>query len=116
MGEVNGVKARQRAPKRITRSRLRNVAIAYVRRYGGSSARLRTVLQRRVDRSLRYYEESFRSQECGQWIDAVVSELMDAGVLDERRQARADALRHTLAGRPTRVIAQCLRLRGYASD
>lgn len=102
-------------PKRITAPRLRNVAIAYVRRYGGAETRLRTVLTRRVVRSLQFHGETGRMQECEALIERVIGDLKNQGVLDEGREAHAAALRLALGGRPRRMIAQHLRAKGFAA-
>lgn len=103
-------------PKRMTRPRLRNIAMAYVQRYGGSSKRLHDVLVRRAERSLRYHDELERRPEVDDWIKGVVEELKTAGVSDDRRNARASAAQQSLQGRPLRAIRQRLQLKGYDRD
>lgn len=103
-------------PKRITATRLRNVAIAYVRRYGGATVRLRSVLERRVARSLQHHGELERQAECAALINELLERLLAEGILDDGREARMEALRHTLSGRPQRVIAQRLRAKGFPAE
>lgn len=100
----------------MTEQRLRNIAEAYVSRYGGSTGRLRSVLRRRALRSLRYHAEEERRDEIFDVIEALIATRVQAGTSDDAREARAAAVRLSLAGRPRRVVAMKLREKGFAPE
>lgn len=100
----------------MTEARLRNIAFAYVQRYGGSSQRLEQVLSRRAERSLRYHEELERLPEVKAWVRQVVQRFQGEGISDDHRNARAAAIDLSLQGRPRRAIAYRLRGKGYAPE
>lgn len=99
-------------PKRITKPRLRNIAIAYVGRYGGSEKRLSEVLARRVERA-HYVHGGDKDEHLG-WVAETVASLVATRVLDEVMNARSAAMSLHLTGKPERVVRQRLRLKGYA--
>lgn len=108
---LGGVSRDRKPPKRITRQRLRNIALAYVGRYGGSAKRLGEVLRRRVERA--HYVHGGDKEEHFGWIQETVESLLASQSLDELMNARSAAMSLHLTGKPERVIVQRLRLKGY---
>ena len=82
-------RARKTAPKPITESRLRNIALHYLERYASASANLRRVLMRRVAKAR--LADPGAAPEAEAWIDALIERLKSAGVLDDAVYAEAQA-------------------------
>ena len=64
----------KKMPKKITKQRLKNVALFYLKRFETSEANLRNVLKRRVDRYA-YFDKDFDKSEAYRWIDELVQEM-----------------------------------------
>ena len=82
-------RARKTAPKPITESRLRTIALHYLERYASASANLRRVLMRRVAKAR--LADPGAAPEAEAWIDALIERLKSAGVLDDAVYAEAQA-------------------------
>ena len=92
IGERRGRKKRTRTPPKLTESLLRRAAQRYIERYGGPTASVRDVLMRRLAKSRD--QPGFSQPQAVSWVDTVITELTEAGALDDRRWAeeRARAL------------------------
>ncbi|MBB4287363.1 RecX family transcriptional regulator [Roseospira goensis] len=102
---------RPRGPRKVTPRALENAAVFYLQRFSASTARVRRVLERRVERSARAHPEVDRTEAAG-WIEDVLARLQRAGLLDDARHAetRAGALHRR--GDSRRAIAARLRADG----
>lgn len=106
--------AQRRTPKPATHDRLHKAALHYLERYASSSANLRRVLQRRVERSARLHGTD--RTEAAAWVDAIIERLTTLGLLDDRRYAEGRAASLHRRGASLRKIAGMLHQKGVASD
>ncbi len=104
----------RRRPKRITPGYLERAALFYLDRYSSSSANLKRVLMRKVDRGIR--EHGGDRDEAEGWVDALVQRLLGAGVLDDERYARQRAGSLQRRGHSRRLIAAKLRAAGLPRE
>ena len=103
-------KKRTRPPPKLDLGWLRQEARRYLERQRPSVARLRTVLMRRVDRALAFHGGERAAGAA--LVDVVVDELLQSGVLDDDRWARAWVGDLHRRGQSRPVIQQKLRLLG----
>ena len=82
----------------------------YLDRYPTSAGNLRRALLRKVDRNLAICEGD--RDVCVGWVDALVAQLVEAGVVDDRVFAASRARSLQRRGNSTRVIALKLREKG----
>ena len=84
---------KRRGPRKATASHLRNAALQYLERFATSSANLRRVLMRKVERSARHHGTD-AEQGTGE-VDALIARFEAAGLLDDAAYAAAqvDSLR-----------------------
>jgi regulatory protein len=104
----------RKKPRKVSARYLENAALHYLKRYSATVSQLKTVLLRRVDRSLRFHGGE-RTEALG-WVSTLVEKLVRNGLVND--QAYAETKAHSLraSGRSARVIAQKLRLKGVAPD
>lgn len=100
----------RRGVKPVTASRLENAAAAYVARYDTSSARLRSVLMRRVTKARRDNAPIIADVEAV--IDSIVARYVTRGVIDDARYAERKAGSLNRRGVSARHIRGKLRLAG----
>ncbi|ATB40715.1 regulatory protein RecX [Cystobacter fuscus] len=110
-GQLQG---KRKQPRKVSPRYLENAALHYLKRYSATMSQLKTVLVRRVDRSLRFHGGE-RTEALG-WVDALVEKLVRNGLVND--QAYAETKAHSLraSGRSARVIAQKLKLKGVAKE
>jgi len=89
----------RKLPRRITPERLNNIALYYIGRYASSSANLRRVLLRRVERASRVHGDD--PAEGARLIDELVARFLRSGLIDDRTYAaqKAASLRRRGASR-----------------
>lgn len=104
----------RRLAKPITVKRLENVAAAYVARYDASSARLRTVLMRRIDKARTHDMPVVDNAEAV--IDSILARYAKAGVIDDARYAERKAGSLHRRGTSSRHIREKLKLAGIDRD
>ena len=104
----------RRLAKPITVKRLENVAAAYVARYDASSARLRTVLMRRIDRARNHDMPVVDNAEAV--IASILARYTKAGVIDDARYAERKAGSLHRRGTSSRHIREKLKLAGIDRD
>jgi len=104
----------RRLPKPVTAARLEKVALAHIDRYATSTANLRTVLLRRVERSVRLHGTD-RTEATG-WADAVIAKLIARRLLDDAAYARTRAASLHRAGASRRKITATLTQKGVGRD
>jgi regulatory protein len=110
-GQLQG---KRKQPRKVSPRYLENAALHYLKRYSATVSQLKTVLMRRVDRSLRFHGGE-RTEAIG-WVTALVEKLVRNGLVND--QAYAETKAHSLraSGRSARVIAQKLKLKGVAKE
>ena len=107
--------ARERkVPRKVSERSLENAALHHLRKYAASTAQLRRVLLRRVDRSVRVHGGD--AEEAARWVEVLLEKLARGGLLDDAALARmkADSLRG--AGKSARMIALKLQQKGLAEE
>jgi len=100
--------------KRVTPQYLENSALHYLERFASSTANLRSVLMRKVQRSAHAYGDD--PEEGAAWVDALIERYVRANLLndDTYAQMRTESLHRR--GASTRAIAQKLAAKGINRD
>jgi regulatory protein len=88
-GASGGRDRRPRGPRKATPKYLRNSALYYLERYASSSAHLRRLLLAKVARSARAYDSDpeMDAEAGAAAVEALIAELLGAGLLDDARYA-----------------------------
>jgi regulatory protein len=104
----------RKPPRRITPRYLENAALAHLKKFSATAAQLRSVLLRKIDRSLRVHggdrDVHVRA------VDALLQSFTEKGYLHDERVARSKADSMRAAGKSTRAIAMKLRQKGVAAE
>lgn len=101
-------------PRRVTREYLESAALHYLERFATSSANLRRVLMRKVERSAQ--EHGTDREEAAAWVDDLVERFRRSGLLDDRVYAEAKAASLHRRGVSARAIRERLAQKGVARD
>lgn len=97
--------------RKITRQRLRNIGLYYLKRFESSVANLRNVLQRRVN-DYAYQNKDFDRSEALGWIEELLSDFEKAGYLNDERYSEIKIKNYIAAGKSPRYIQGKLREKG----
>ena len=108
-------KPRQKAPRKITRQRLKNIGLYYLKRFESSVENLRRVLKRRVDDYARQTPD-FNKAEAYGWIEELLQEFESWHYLDDERYAEIKIRDYLSAGKPERYIKTKLFQKGIAEE
>lgn len=103
-----------KAPAKITPRYLENAALHYLERFASSSANLRRVMMRKVERSLKHWGGD-RAEAAAQ-VDAVVARLAGLGYLDDAAYAAMKTRGLHRQGKGTRLIRQTLEAKGIDAE
>lgn len=103
----------RRPPKRMTASRLHNVAFHYLERYQSSRANLRRLLMRRVHKAATHFDED--PAQGADWVEAELDALEAQNLLNDNRYANMKALALHRRGASARMIEAKLRVKGVPS-
>jgi len=109
------VKPPQKLPKRPTPARLANIALHHLDRYASSAENLRRVLERRIFKAARHFDD-FDLTEAKGWIDAIIARYIDSGLLDDRAYAETRARSLLARGGSTHKIRMKLLEKGLETD
>lgn len=101
-------------PKKANARLLEHVAVHYLSRFAASSASLRRVLLRRVERSARVHSTDL--DEGAAMVEALVARMVAAGLVDDHAFATARAVSLHRRGTSRRAIAAKLRDKGVAPE
>ena len=93
---------------------MRNSALHYLGRYTATSAQLRRIMNRRIDRSLAVHGGD--RAEAAEWLDELVGQLVEAGYLNDRAYALARCEELAARGASARMIRVKLRAKGLKSE
>jgi regulatory protein len=107
-------KSERRPPPKITPSYIENAALHYLERYSTSSANLRRVLMRKVDRSLAHW--GGEPAEAAAMVDAALAKLQGLGYLDDARYAEGRSRSLHRRGGSLRTIRASLAAKGVAGE
>ncbi len=116
--DKDSARNKRREPRKATPKYLRNAALYYLQRYASSSAHLRRLLLAKVARSARAYD-SDPELDAGigaAAVEALIAELLGAGLLDDARYAVERARILHRRGASTRAIQAGLRAKGIEAD
>jgi regulatory protein len=100
----------RRGPKRVTPVYLQRVAAWYLERFEATSAALRRALMKRVHRAVETHGQD--RAELTAWADAVVDQLVQSGVVDDRRYAETQIRRGRERGDAERKLRSKLMAKG----
>lgn len=101
----------KKAPKKISRVRLKNIALYYLKRFETSAANLRAVLKRRID-DYAYYDKEFDRAEAYGWIEELLEEFIRLKYVDDARFAEIRIRGYLAAGKSPRYILGKLKEKG----
>ena len=96
-------------------SRLKNIALYYLKRFESSVANLRSVLQRRVN-DYAYQNKEFDRGEAYQWIEDILADFQRYGYLNDSRYAEIKIKDYMSAGKSVRYIKGKMREKGIDEE
>ncbi len=76
-----GDKSGRRVPRKMTQTRLENIALHYLDRFATSSENLKRVLSRRAWKSARHHDIDMA--QCAEWIEELIERYRNCGLLDD---------------------------------
>lgn len=97
--------------RKMTKQRIKNIGLYYLKRFESSVDNLRTVLKRRVD-AYAYHDKAFDRNEAYAWIEEVVEDFERYGYLNDERYAEMKIKSYMSAGKSPRYIFGKLREKG----
>ena len=101
--------------KKISKQRLKNIALYYLKRFESSTENLRQVLKRRTD-DYAYHDNEFNKQEAYTWIEDVLSDFERLKYLDDTRYTQIKIKGYLNAGKPARYIKAKLQQKGIKAN
>lgn len=105
--EGEAPRRKRRVPKKMTRSRLRNIATHYFEQRTTTRGHLRFLLLRRIRKSLLHHEGD--EAEMVGWLDPLLDDLERMGLLNDRAWARSRVQRLRRRGLSDRAMRANLR-------
>ena len=103
------MKTKDSKVKKISQTRLRNVALWYLDRFGGTRARVRHALKRRIRQA---EEVHGPSPEAKSWMDSITDELERLGLINDAEFAASRVQRGLRMHKSRRAIAHDLKQAG----
>jgi regulatory protein len=110
MAESEDGKRRGKRVKAVTAKSLENAAVHYLQRFSASSANLRRVLQRRIERALR--ADAKVAPDAENAIETIIAKLKRLKLLDDAAYAAGKATSLRRRGSSRRIIGGKLKLAG----
>lgn len=101
----------RKAPKKISRQRLKNIALYYLKRFETSEANLRQVLRRRID-DYAYFDKDFDKHEAYAWAEDLLSDFVRLKYVDDARFAEIKIRGYLAVGKSPRYIMGKLKEKG----
>lgn len=101
--------------KKITKERLKNIALYYLQRFETSTENLRRVLQKRVS-DYAYQNQDFDKSEAEIWIEGIVKDFESYGYVNDTRYAEMRIRDYLSSGKSLRFIKGKLREKGIDED
>lgn len=99
--------------KKLTRQRLKNIALFYLEHYDASSEKVRLILKRRlIKNSIEYPFPT----EVNIWIEEIIQEIKHLGYLDDKRYAENLVRRLSNTGKSPSFIHNKLKLAGIPEE
>lgn len=105
----------KRKLRKMTKTRLQNIALYYLERFDSSALNLRKVLEQRL---LKYSFDvpEFNLSEAKIWIDEIISYCEKYGYINDNRYAEIKINNYLLAGKPARYIKQKMQQKGIDEE
>jgi regulatory protein len=107
-------RAKKRRPRKMTEKRLHNIALAYLDRYEASEASFRAMLERRVHKAARAFQED--PSDYQPMVEAEVAKAVSAGFIDNKRFAENQVYQQRGRGASARAIQARLKAKGVPDD
>ncbi|QCO17513.1 RecX family transcriptional regulator (plasmid) [Azospirillum brasilense] len=104
----------RKPPRRVTAQYLENAALHYLQRFASSSASLRRVLMRKVERSAQAHGTD--PAEGARWIEDLIARYLRSGLLNDAAYAEMRAASLHRRGTSTRAIREKLSAKGIGRD
>lgn len=101
--------------RKITKKRLKNIALYYLKRFESSAENLRSVLKRRVDKYA-YRTPEFDKKEAYEWIDELIEEFERLNYVDDERYANFKVKAYLNSGKSARYIQGKLKQKGIDEE
>ncbi len=111
MSEDDVQRKGRKPARKITKQRLKNIALYYLQRFETSSENLKSVLMRRVS-DYAYQNPGWNQEEAVGWIDEIVSQFEGYGYVNDARFAEMKIKDYLAAGKSVRYIKGKLQLKG----
>ncbi|HCU58784.1 MAG TPA: hypothetical protein DIC64_02250 [Alphaproteobacteria bacterium] len=102
---------KQKALKKITKTRLKNIGLYYLERFESSVQNLRDVLKRRVD-GYAFQNPDFDKAQAYQWIEELLEDFQNWNYLSDERYASLKVKDYLAAGKSARYIKTKLKMKG----
>lgn len=101
--------------KKITKQRLKNIALYYLKRYETSVDNLRQVLRKRIN-DYAYQNKEFDKYEAYGWAEEILSDFQRYGYVNDERFAEIRIRDYINVGKSVRYIQGKLREKGVDSE
>ena len=111
MADMENERKNVRVLRKMTKQRVKNIALYYLKRFESSVANLRNVLRRRVN-DYAYHTPDFAKQEAYDWIEEILEDFQRVGYVDDARFSELKIKDYLAAGKSTRYIQGKLREKG----
>ena len=115
MSEYDNKPIKTKKLKKISKQRLKNIALYYLKRFESSVENLRQVLKRRTD-DYAYHNTEFNKSEAYAWIEEILSDFERLKYLDDARYTEIKIQGYLNAGKPARYIKAKLQQKGIKAD
>ncbi len=111
MADVFELEKKDKPMRKMTKMRIKNIGLYYLKRFESSVANLRSVLRRRVN-DYAFHTPEFVKQEGYDWIEEVLSDFQRVGYLNDARYSELKIKDYMAAGKSPRYIHGKLREKG----
>mgnify|MGYP002680046683 FL=1 len=111
MADIENERKNVRVLRKMTKQRVKNIALYYLKRFETSVANLRSVLRRRVN-DYAYHTPEFAKQEAYDWIEEILEDFQRIGYVDDARFSELKIKDYLAAGKSPRYIQGKLREKG----
>lgn len=111
MADMENERKNVRVLRKMTKQRVKNIALYYLKRFESSVANLRNVLRRRVN-DYAYHTPDFAIQEAYDWIEEILEDFQRVGYVDDARFSELKIKDYLAAGKSPRYIQGKLREKG----
>lgn len=109
------LEVKRKPQRKITKQRLKNIALYYLERFETSVDNLKTVLKRRVDKYV-FENPDFDKNEAYGWIDELVKDFEGYGYVDDERFAGFKIKSYINSGKSARYIQGKMKQKGISEN